>query len=39
LTHRIISTASALLTGEARPRPVLKTVILSKAEYDCATKD
>jgi hypothetical protein len=35
-TRRIISAASFLRTGEARPRAVLKTVILFISEYGCA---
>jgi hypothetical protein len=36
LTRRLLSTAAALLTGDDRPRAILKTVILFIAEYDCA---
>jgi hypothetical protein len=36
LTRRLVSAASSLPAGEARPRAVLKTVILFIAEYGCA---
>jgi hypothetical protein len=36
LRRRLLSAASYLPTGEARPRAVLKTVILFIAEYGCA---
>jgi hypothetical protein len=39
LTHRLLSTAYSLPTGEARPRAVLKTVILFITEYGCAAYD
>jgi hypothetical protein len=38
LTRRILSAASSLSTGEARPRVVPKTVILFINEYGCAAK-
>jgi hypothetical protein len=33
LTRRLLTSLSSLLTGAARPRAVLKTVILFVAEY------
>jgi hypothetical protein len=36
LTRRLLSKAAALPTGDDRARAILKTVILFKAEYDCA---
>jgi hypothetical protein len=39
LTRRLLSAASSLPTGEARPRAVLKTVILFLVEYGCPAWD
>jgi hypothetical protein len=36
LTRRLLSASSSLPTGEARPRAVIRTVILFIAEYGCA---
>jgi hypothetical protein len=36
LTRRLLPAVSSLPTGEARPRAILKTVILFIAEYGCA---
>jgi hypothetical protein len=35
LARRLLSTASALPTGDDRPRAILKTVILFIAENEC----